>query len=253
MTYLTRIGSYECHVDDGRTALHMAVENGHEDVAQLLLTQGANVDAQSADCRTPLQLALESGNESIAQLIIQTGADVNTNLASDETLLSIVVGNHWASLVQLLLRQKANPNGRLPDGTSLHIAAEVGSDLGIIQMLCDKGADLTLGDERCWTALHYAAHYGHKEVASMFWRIERVDQVFDTYEWTPLHAAIEQENIEIVRLFARFTKQISQRPEELFWRRAELEAEGKEGKTAVQIAGKRAHQLLINRGARWRV
>ena len=205
------ITDLECHVDDGRTALHMAVENGHEDVIQHLLTQGANADVQCADGRTPLQLALEAGNESVAQLLIQTGADVNANFASDETPLSVVVGNHWASLVQILLRQKANPNGRLSDGrTSLHIAAEVGSDIGIIQMLCDEGADPTLEDERYWTALHYAAHYGHKDIASMLLKMDRVDQLFDRSEWTPLHAAIEQENIEIVRLFARFAQKVSQ-------------------------------------------
>ena len=201
---------HECKVEDGRTALHMAVENGHENVVQHLLTQGADADAQSGDSRTPLQIALESGNEFIAQLLILRGADVNANFASGETPLSVVVGNHWASLVQLLLREKADPNGRLPDGrTSLHVAAEVGSDVGIIRMLCNEGADPVFGDEKHWTALHYAAHYGHKEVASMLLKVHKFDAVFDRLDWTPLHAAIEQENIEIVRLFAGFAEIVS--------------------------------------------
>ena len=128
----------ECKVEDGRTALHMAAENGHGNVVQYLLTQGAACDAESADGRTPLQLALESGNESIAQILIQRGSNVNANLASGETPLSVAVGNRWLSLVQLLLREKADPNGRLPDGrTSLHVAAEVGGDIGIIKLLYD--------------------------------------------------------------------------------------------------------------------
>lgn len=204
------ITDVDCKVEDGRTALHMAAENGHENMVQQLLTQGADADAESTDGRSPLQLALESGNESIAQLLIQRGADVNANFASGETPLSVVVGNQWASLVQLLLREKANPNGRLPDGrTSLHVAAEVGSDIGIITLLCDEGADPRLGDEKFWTALHYAAHYGHKEVASMLLEVNRIHEVFERIGWTPLHAAIEQEHVEIVRLFAGFAKQVS--------------------------------------------
>lgn len=188
----------------------MAVENGHENVVQHLLTQGANADAESADGRTPLQLALESGNESIAQLLILRGADLNANFASGETPLSVAVGNHWTSLVQLLLREKANPNGRLPDGrTSLHVAAEVGSGIDIIEMLCDDGADPTTEDDKSWTALHYAAHYGHEVVASMLLKAKKSDKVFNRIEWTPLHAAIEQEKIEIVRLLARFAKNVS--------------------------------------------
>ena len=100
------ITDLECKVEDGRTALHMAVENGHEHVVQHLLVQGANADAESADGRTPLQLALESGNEPIAQLLMLRGADVNADFASGETPLSVAVGNHWTSLVQLLLREK---------------------------------------------------------------------------------------------------------------------------------------------------
>ncbi len=160
------ITNIECKVEDGRTALHMAAENGHEDMVWHLLTLGADADAEFADGRTPLQLALESGNESIAHLLIQSGADVNAKFASGETPLSVVVGNQWASLVQLLLREKANPNGRLPDGrTSLRVAAEVGSGIGMVTLLCDEGTDPSIADENLWTALHYTAHYGHKEVA----------------------------------------------------------------------------------------
>lgn len=205
------ITDVECKVEDGRTALHMAAENGHEEMVQHLLTQRADCDVESADGRTPLRLALESGNEFIAQVLIQRGADVNANFASGETALTVAVGNQWTSLVQILLREKANPNARLPDGrTSLHVAAEVGSNIGIIKLLCDEGADPRIGDEKAWTALHYAAHYGHKEVASIFFYDNRTHEVFKRIGWTPLHAAIEQEHIEIVRLFAGFAKKVSE-------------------------------------------
>ena len=204
------ITELESKVEDGRTPLHMAVENGHEPVVQHLLIQGANANAESADGRTPLQLAMESGNEVIAQLLILRGANVNANFASGETPLSVAVGNHWAFLVRLLLCQKANPNGRLPDGrTSLHVAAEVGTGIEIIKMLCDNRADPTFEDDKSWTALHYAAHYGHEAVASMLLKGKRIYNAFDRIEWTPLHAAIEQEKIEIVRLLARFAKDVS--------------------------------------------
>lgn len=203
------ITDLEWKVEDGRTALHMAVENGHEHVVQHLLSQGADADAESVDGRTPLQLALESGNEPIAQLLILRGADVNADFASGETPLSVAVGNYWTSLIQLLLREKADSNGRLPDGRiSLHVTAEVGSGIDIIEMLCDDGADPTFEDDK-WTALHYAAHYGHEAVVSILLKAKEIDKVFDRIEWTPLHAAIEQEKIEIVRLLARSAKKVS--------------------------------------------
>ena len=204
------ITDLEFKVEDGRTALHMAVENGHELVVQHLLIQGADANAESADGRTPLQLATESGNEFIAQLLVLSGADVNANFASGETPLSVAVGNHWAFLVQLLICQKANPNGRLRDGrTSLHVAAEVGTGIEMVEMLCDNGADPTFEDDRYWTALHYAAHYGHEAVASVLLKAKNIDKVFDKIEWTPLHAAIEQEKIEVVKLLARFAEDVS--------------------------------------------
>lgn len=197
----------ECKVEDGRRALHMAAENGHENMVSYLLTHHADANAESADGQTPLQLALESKNGCIAQLLISEGADVNINFASGNTPLSV------APLAELLLRVKANPNGRLPDGrTSLHVAAEVGSDTGMITLLCDNGADLALGDDKLWTALHYAAHYGHGDVVSVLMEDKRTPKVFEKIGRTPLHAAIKQEHIEIFRLFTNFAMGVSLMP-----------------------------------------
>jgi ankyrin repeat protein len=200
----------ECAVEDGRRALHIAADNGHEDMVRHLLSHDADANKKTLDGRTPLQLALESGNESIVKLLVRGGADVNANFANGETPLSVAVGNKWHSLVRFLLGEKADPNGRLLGGrTSLHVAAEVGSDGDLILLLSDAGADHILGDENSWTALHFAAHYGHEEAALMLMRDPKTPTVFEKVGWTPLHAAIEQEHIEVVRLFDGFAKGVS--------------------------------------------
>ena len=200
----------ECKVEDGRTALHIAAENGHEIIIQSLLARGVDPNAESADGRTSLQLAIESGNEPMAQLLICGGADVNANFAGGETPLSVAVGNRSASLVQLLINEQGNPNGLLRNGrTPLHVAAEVGADIGILTLLLNNGAHPAKGDDESWTALHYAAHFGHIEVADLLMQARLAEEIFGRSGWTPLHAAIEQEHIEIVRLFIKFAKKIS--------------------------------------------
>ena len=197
-------------VEDGRQALHMAAEKGHREMVQHLLTYNADVNKKTVDGRTPLQLALESGNESIIELLVQGGSDVNVKFSYGETALSVAVGNSWHSVVKLLVHNGADPNGRLLRGrTSLHVVAEVGSDREMILYLIEAGADLTLGDENSWTALHLAAHYGHTEAVMVLLEDLASFSIFTRVGWTPLHAAIEQEHIEIVRLFGRFAHAVS--------------------------------------------
>ncbi|GAD92282.1 ankyrin repeat-containing protein, putative [Paecilomyces variotii No. 5] len=53
------------------TALHWAVNNGHKDVVELLLSHGADVNAMSDTGKTPLSMAHD---DDIRQLLIQRGA-----------------------------------------------------------------------------------------------------------------------------------------------------------------------------------
>ncbi|KAL6714020.1 hypothetical protein ACLMJK_008514 [Lecanora helva] len=202
----------DCKVKDGRKPLHMAIENGHALVVQCLLAHQADPNIKSADGRSPLQLAVESGNDLIVEMLLRNGADVNANFANGETALSLAVGNKWALLVNLLLVERANPNQSLDDGrTPLHIAATVGSGRDIIEQLCGCGSNPMLGDAFSWTALHYAAHFGQWEDASVLTEHGATDKIFERAGWTPLHAAIEQEHIEIVKLFTKYAQAISRR------------------------------------------
>ncbi len=66
---------------DGSTPLHVAAMCGHVDIAALLISAGARIDARNhavqADNVTPLHLAAGLGHADVARLLIAKGADVN--------------------------------------------------------------------------------------------------------------------------------------------------------------------------------
>jgi len=61
----------------GMTPLHFAVAVGHKEIAELLITKGADVNAKGEWDRTPLHAAATNGKKEVAELLIAKGADVN--------------------------------------------------------------------------------------------------------------------------------------------------------------------------------
>jgi ankyrin repeat protein len=58
--------------------MHCAVANGFENVVELLLSKGANLNAKGSNTgRTPLFLALDIQRPDIARLLVQNGAKLN--------------------------------------------------------------------------------------------------------------------------------------------------------------------------------
>ncbi len=70
----------------GKAALHLASENGHEEVADLLLMHKAFVNAKSKLGLTPLHLASQNGfNKLVKVLIEKHGASIDAlSLVSEE-------------------------------------------------------------------------------------------------------------------------------------------------------------------------
>ncbi|KLU86997.1 hypothetical protein MAPG_06003 [Magnaporthiopsis poae ATCC 64411] len=118
----------------GRTALHHAVKKGHLEAVEVLLANGALVDAKNEASFTPLTFAVRDGKLEIVELLLGNGASV-TPLCS--------LG-----------------------GTPLHYAA-MGGFVEIAKALLNKGAAAGRQDKRCWTALDYAVHGRHWDVVEL--------------------------------------------------------------------------------------
>ena len=152
-------------VDEGWTPLMVAASNGHKEIANLLIANGANVNAKDAAGRTPLYNASWNSHWETAELLIAKGANVN---AKD-------------SMVQL---------------TSLHFAATEGQK-NIVELLVAKGADVDAANMVGGTPLMNAAWHGHSEIAVHLVENGANINAKDQYGMTPLHYAAEQGSKEI--------------------------------------------------------
>ena len=78
MNVLIQNGAKVNAVDkDNWTALRVAAENGHVDVAKLFIQYGVDVNAVDNEERTALHFAARNGHVDVSKVLIQNGVDVN--------------------------------------------------------------------------------------------------------------------------------------------------------------------------------
>ena len=74
-------------IDNDWTPLKYAAHEGHKEVVELLIAEGAGVNTKTDDGWNPLILAAIKGYKEIVELLIANGADVNTKNEDGETPL----------------------------------------------------------------------------------------------------------------------------------------------------------------------
>jgi ankyrin repeat protein len=130
---------------EGNTPLHMAAMNGFQAVTEALLANQADVNAQTRSGNTPLLLAAERNNSKILSLLLEHGADVNAQSNDGRTALSIAAYRGQVENGKLLLAAGANPNTMNQDGrTPLSFAAD-GKSPDMVKGLLAAKADPNAG------------------------------------------------------------------------------------------------------------
>jgi TolB-like protein/ankyrin repeat protein/class 3 adenylate cyclase len=139
------------------TPLISAARNGHRDMVKLLISKDANVNAVDYKAATPLYNAVISGDFDTVQLLLANGADVHAKLLGGETPLHATAYSNNTRIAELLLANGAEINVADQYGyTPLRSSVDKGN-LAIAELLIKKGADIKTKDPSGVTPLHIVA------------------------------------------------------------------------------------------------
>ena len=221
------------------TALVGAARNGHEQVVWLLLEKGADVEATGEYHNTALLCASQNGHERIVQLLLERGANVDFGRPYMDTALVRASLNGHEQIVRLLLEKGADINAAVEyHDTALVAASRIGHEQ-IVQLLLENGANTNTTGRYEDAALVCASRIGHKRIVQLL--LEKGANINATgeYDDTALVSASRHGDRQIVQLLLK--------------KGADVNAAGQHGRTALETALLDSHKevvrLLLEYGA----
>lgn len=95
-----------------RAHLHAAADSGEKEIVDLLLANGAQIDAKRSDGNTPLHLAVSVSSLSVVECFIRNGADISARNNWQGTPLHLTIHQKNTDIVMLLIRNGADVHAR---------------------------------------------------------------------------------------------------------------------------------------------
>lgn len=206
---------------EGFSPAMRAVQSRQVEVLELLLQSGAKVDFQGAGGNTAVHLAVLTGDLRSLEKLIAAGADLQRRNGDKVTPLYLAVKNN-SPAVEMLVKAGALPaDFTCADESYLLSAARSGCRV-LVDILIERGVDLTVRSATGACALHYAVNRGHVDVVHVLLDHGANVDAKDRYDWTPLHHAVRGDRVEIARM--------------LLAHGANTELRGHRGRTPLQMA-----------------
>ncbi|MDI1483308.1 ankyrin repeat domain-containing protein [Polyangium sp. y55x31] len=213
--------SVDREVLEGTTsALMLAIMNGHDCVAELLIDRGADPDqADELTRRTPLVEAAARGEISVVEALIDAGASLDTRdeMANENAVTAAVKAGHAGVARQLVEAgapieprafEEATRRGRLdlaeyfvergldPNKTQALEGAAAAGRVDVIRWLLTQGVDL---EKHGSEALLGAANAGKADAVAALVEAGVPIDTKTKYGWMPLHLAAYNGDAKTVR------------------------------------------------------
>uniref|UniRef100_A0A2M4DQL5 Putative rtk signaling protein mask/unc-44 n=1 Tax=Anopheles darlingi TaxID=43151 RepID=A0A2M4DQL5_ANODA len=119
------------------TALTLACAGGHEELVELLINRGANIEHKDKKGFTPLILAATAGHEKVVDTLLRNGAELEAQSErTKDTPLSLACSGGRYEVVELLLSMNANREPRSVSYCRPLCLAASGGYVNIIKLFC---------------------------------------------------------------------------------------------------------------------
>jgi ankyrin repeat protein len=188
----------ELLVEEGaKSSIYTAASSGDIDKVESFIKSGVSVNGDPRSSRTPLYWAVKNEHRDVAKLLIDEGADV-----SSIHLLYYASKHGYRDLVEYFIQKGANVNSKNWKDTPSHYAVR-GGHTDVLELLLAHGADPNLKGQNGWSLLHLAAKSGSMDITKMLLG-ERADvNAKNAAGQTPLDIAVRQNHKEIVELLRK--------------------------------------------------
>ncbi|HEU4621402.1 MAG TPA: ankyrin repeat domain-containing protein [Burkholderiaceae bacterium] len=144
----------------GFEPLHLAARYNQREIASILITAGAKVNACTRGTdRTPLHIAAEHGSLDTLRVLLEHKANPKAKDRDGNTALLVAARNNRANTLTELLEVRLKDLNRANKGgeTPLHLAARTGS-IDVMRVLLAHNADLDAHDRSHSTPLFSAVY-----------------------------------------------------------------------------------------------
>ncbi|XP_071041937.1 serine/threonine-protein phosphatase 6 regulatory ankyrin repeat subunit B-like [Parasteatoda tepidariorum] len=187
--------------DDLNEILYFALHGGYDDIVNILLNHGADVNFIFKLNFSPLHLAVFCGHFDIIKLLLERGADFNKLNSENQRPVDLAVFLGHLESAQIFFQKKIiDINEKIHgDSTLLNLAAECGH-LDLVKFLINEGADLNVIGSFGSKPIHIAAYYGHLHIVKYF--IQRDEKLLTDRGWANmslLHYAAGEGQTEVVK------------------------------------------------------
>lgn len=189
MLLLQRQANVNARDASQQTALHVAASRGFPNVCNSLLDHGAQSESRDGNSKTPMQLAIAAEHREVAELLLAR----STLRPTDTNFLTAFFGaieTGHVRMVESFLDKGATLKGLKNDAYKPATLAAKSGNPEMVTLLLRHRAKFREKDSNGWTALHFAAHYGHTLVIEQLSDREIPSNTKTTKKETPLHLAV---------------------------------------------------------------
>ncbi|KAI9651417.1 MAG: hypothetical protein M1829_003023 [Trizodia sp. TS-e1964] len=219
----------------GMTPLVGAASNGFETVVQLLLDNGANIEASDKRGATALMVAASGGHRAVVQILLDKRANIEAGCRYGQTALIWAASKGHGAVVQILLDKGANIEASCKCGATALMGAALYGDGAMVKLLLDKGANIEAKNK--YRARQLTSSY--KSVEQVILVREANSEAFLKDGASVLMWAASRGHGPVVQL--------------LLDKGANIEASCRSGQTALIWAASKGHgavvQILLDKGA----